>query len=213
MRKLYKTTIKTAALMAIAFMANVAAGQNLKVTANGKPVSNGDVIEVQCEFEDYTPDFGFFFVSYVWNPQLEASIAEGTTTLNATLSKVDDLTPFDICWPANCIMYEPDGTASTSGKIGTEPSHIDIHIREDVSDENDTALAGGMSKVRLKADSETLEFTLIGMPADINGVGENLADDKSPIEYYSIQGVKVAEPQKGQLVIERKGGKVTKRIF
>ena len=213
MKKLYKTTIKTAALMALAMMANVAAGQNFKVTANGKQVSNGDVIEVQCEFEDYTPDFGFFFVHYVWNPQLEASIAEGSTTLTATLSKVDDLTPFEICWPQNCMTYGPDGTATASGKIGTEPSHIDIHIAADVMEENATALAGGMSKVRLEADSETLEFTLKGMPADFNGVGENLADDNSKIEYYSIQGVKIVEPQKGQLVIERKGGKVAKRIF
>lgn len=32
-------------------------------------------------------------------------------------------------------------------------------------------------------------------------------------EYFTLQGVRVAEPQKGQILIERKGGKATKRIF
>ncbi len=36
---------------------------------------------------------------------------------------------------------------------------------------------------------------------------------ESSSEYYTIQGLRVADPQKGQIYIERKGSKVTKRIF
>ncbi|MDE5850614.1 MAG: hypothetical protein K2H38_10765 [Muribaculaceae bacterium] len=212
MKKLYKSTLKSAAIMSLALMANVAVGQNLKVTANGKPVSNGDVIEVQCELEDYTQDFGFLFVHYVWNPHLEASIPEGEANLAVTLTQVEGQTPFEICWPIQCIVYE-NGIASASGKIGTTPANIEIHIMGDITDDNKPSLDGGMSKVRMECGSEKLEFTLKGLPADLGAVDENLAEDFTTAEYFTIQGLRVAEPQKGQLVIERKGGKVAKRIF
>ncbi len=38
-------------------------------------------------------------------------------------------------------------------------------------------------------------------------------ESESKAEYFTIQGVRVAEPQKGQIYIVRKGGKVAKRIF
>ncbi len=44
-----------------------------------------------------------------------------------------------------------------------------------------------------------------------SGVEGIVADTKA--EYFNLQGVRVAEPQKGQIYIERKGGKVAKRIF
>ena len=35
----------------------------------------------------------------------------------------------------------------------------------------------------------------------------------APTEYYDLQGVRVKEPASGQIVITKKGGKVTKMIF
>ena len=48
--------------------------------------------------------------------------------------------------------------------------------------------------------------------ADITtGVSTVVSDANA--EYFTIQGVRVAEPQKGQIYIERKGSTVTKRVF
>ena len=164
MKKIYK--IKTLAVMALAVMANVAFGQNLKVTADGKPVANGDVVEVTCELEDYTEAFGFLYVYYTWDPKLEVSTANGDETLYVTLSQVEGQTPFEICWPSQCITYGPDGLAKTSGKIGTTPVAIDIHIMGEITEDKKPSLDGGMSKVHMEGGSESLEFTLKGSPDD-----------------------------------------------
>lgn len=48
---------------------------------------------------------------------------------------------------------------------------------------------------------------------DITMAVEGIEASDAKAEFFSIQGVSVGQPQKGQLVIERKGGKVTKRIY
>lgn len=214
MKKIYQFSFKGLAVAALAMMANVAVGQNLKVTSNGNPVADGDVIEVKCEPEDFSEIFGYFYLNCRWDPNLEVASESGDETLYVTVSKVDDLPTFEICWPSQCINMGSDGKAVTSGTIGSTPSKVDIHVVEDIEDENATALNGGaMSKVNLRCASESLEFTLKALPVDINAVEETFADINVRPEYYTIQGIRVVEPQKGQLVIERKGSKVTKRIF
>lgn len=47
---------------------------------------------------------------------------------------------------------------------------------------------------------------------DVTSAVEGIEADVKA-EYFTIQGVRVAEPQKGQIYIERKGGKVAKRLF
>lgn len=56
---------------------------------------------------------------------------------------------------------------------------------------------------RMKA---RMEFT-----RTMTGV-EDIADEAVPAEYYTLQGVRVAEPQPGQMVICRRGATVTKEI-
>ena len=39
------------------------------------------------------------------------------------------------------------------------------------------------------------------------------ADSNAPVKYYNLQGVEVANPEKGQLLIKRQGGKAEKIVF
>ena len=49
---------------------------------------------------------------------------------------------------------------------------------------------------------------------DYNGIGSIGADDyDAPEEYYSLQGMRLSEPVKGQIVIVRKGSKAYKTII
>ena len=41
---------------------------------------------------------------------------------------------------------------------------------------------------------------------------DNIAADNAPAEYFNLQGVRVANPEAGQLVIKRQGSTVTKMI-
>ncbi len=50
-------------------------------------------------------------------------------------------------------------------------------------------------------------------PKDINtGVADIEVEDNAPVEYYNLQGVRVAEPENG-LYIVRQGSKVSKRLI
>lgn len=42
---------------------------------------------------------------------------------------------------------------------------------------------------------------------------KDIVAESAPIEYYNLQGVRVSEPQKGNLYIIRSGKKVSKRLF
>lgn len=50
----------------------------------------------------------------------------------------------------------------------------------------------------------------VDMYAGINDVKFDSVDTKAPIEYFNLQGVKLANPEAGQIVIRRQGSKVSK---
>lgn len=45
-----------------------------------------------------------------------------------------------------------------------------------------------------------------------SGIENVVAEENAPVEYYNLQGVRVADPQPGTLVIRRQGSKVSKMI-
>ena len=54
----------------------------------------------------------------------------------------------------------------------------------------------------------------IVLPEDYDAVETILGDDSNaPAVYYNLQGVRVNNPEKGQLVIVRKGNKAQKVIM
>ncbi len=210
MVKLY--SLKSACVIALAVMANVAVGQNIKVTSHGNPVSNGDVIELPYELEDFS-EYGEGMANYTWNPHLEASTTEGSVAISVAVSADDKANGVSICWPTQCVMVNPGSTVTANGTIDTTPADLQTHREVFTYSLNDVPTEEGNIKVEVTSDTETIGFTIKCLLKDANGVGENLADDNAVSEYYTIQGIRVAEPQKGQLYIERKGQKVVKRIF
>ena len=48
---------------------------------------------------------------------------------------------------------------------------------------------------------------------DITSAVDGVMVDSSAEEYFNLQGLKVAEPQKGNIYIVRKGNKTSKRLF
>lgn len=53
------------------------------------------------------------------------------------------------------------------------------------------------------------------LPSDYNAAVDTIGADDSDVEpvYYNLQGVKVANPEKGQLVIVKKGNKTSKQVI
>lgn len=66
-------------------------------------------------------------------------------------------------------------------------------------------LASGTSKFYTAA---TQESTIVLKTArDSSGVANLTTDAGTPAEYYNLQGIRIANPENGQLVIKREGGK------
>ena len=214
MKKFYQFCFKGLAVAALAMMANVAVGQNLKVTSKGNPVANGDVIELTYVTEemDY-PDLGFYFCTFTWDPHLEVSTTAGSAQATVTVTSLENTSGFQLCWPDGCKSVNAGGSTSSSSTINATPQDLKIHKEVTIEEKGVLPTEGGSVKVKVVSGSETVEVTVKALLSGSNAVGENIADINAIPEYYTIQGIRVAEPQKGQLVIERKGSKVTKRIF
>ena len=211
MKKFYMNKIKSVVALTLVMLTNVAFAQSLNVTSNGKPVNNGDVIEVAYDYEDWSmPEANYYQYHYAWYPEIEVSSAEGDT-LSVTVKSEEDTDGFQICWPSMCIQVKPNEIVKVSGEIGSDPVNLQIHREINYYTEDYGEVASGVLAVKLASEVGNVDFTIKCMQSS-NGV-KDISTSESKAEYFTIQGIRVAEPQKGQLVIERKGGKVAKRIF
>lgn len=57
------------------------------------------------------------------------------------------------------------------------------------------------------------EAGYLELPTDDSGVADIVIDENAPVEYYNLQGVRVANPAQGELVIIRQGSKAMKSII
>ena len=78
---------------------------------------------------------------------------------------------------------------------------------------------GGIWHVGIKAKSNADQYGLYVRNIQIESLNDPVgvdaidADENAPAEYYSLQGMRLDTPEKGQLVIVRKGGKSYKAIM
>lgn len=56
-------------------------------------------------------------------------------------------------------------------------------------------------------------WKIAGLSGAINSVADDVVDADAPVEFYNLQGMRVANPSKGSLVIRRQGSKVAKVII
>lgn len=62
-------------------------------------------------------------------------------------------------------------------------------------------------------NGEQTEPGYLELPTDDSGVADVVIDENAPVEYYNLQGVRIASPAQGELVIIRQGSKATKSII
>lgn len=203
MKKIY--SFKSIVVLAMALFANVAVAQNLIVTANGVPVSDGDVVEVACEFEDYSEP-GFTMLRYAWYPELYASTTSGRQNLTVTVTSVEDTDGFQLCWPQNCLFVAPGGSATSTSSIDTIPQDLQIHKEIWAYSEEEIPTAGGEIKVKLEGYLDDIEFTVKALLPGEMAVDENFADQNEATTYFTLEGLQVDHPAKGMYIV-KKGAK------
>lgn len=207
MKKIYQKKIKFLAAVAFAFLANVAVGQNFKVTYEGAPVADGDVIELPYVCEDWSmPEFDFYQYHFEWNPHLEASTMSGSANLKVTVTSVNETRGFQMCWPNNCFPVNPGTPAVSSGIINTDPVDLSIDKSVDFYEQGQVPTEGGTVNVKFECGSETMQITINALLEDKNGVSETIGDADMETSYYTLEGIKVESPSKG-LYLVKKGNK------
>lgn len=96
-----------------------------------------------------------------------------------------------------CCAYDPkEGAAYFTARSNKEFTLMDGTVSA-------TPQAWGIlaSKVQLPEDMQT---SLSGISSDF--------DEEAPVEYYTLQGLRVAHPERGQMVIVRQGSKTYKTV-
>nr|MDE5794045.1 hypothetical protein [Muribaculaceae bacterium] len=115
---------------------------------------------------------------------------------------------------ANCLPNPFD----FSSEMPQEAISAEEYMRMDVEHLGFKDLTPVTVKLEMRVMDEDKEianayiFVNFTNKTDITMAVEGIQAESSS-EFYTIQGVRVAEPQKGQIYIERKGSKVSKRIF
>lgn len=64
-----------------------------------------------------------------------------------------------------------------------------------------------------KKDASTVKTLQILNSETVTGINAAIADSDAPVEYFNLQGVRIAYPQVGQILIRRHGDKVEKILF
>lgn len=207
MKKIYN--IKSLALVSFALMANVAVGQNLKVTSDGQPVENGAVIQLPYEFADYSmPEYNFYSFQYLWDPNLEVATAAGEEDITVTVESLDNTEGYQLCWPQICQFAKPGAPVSSKGTVTTTPTYLSIHQEVSYDKEGVVPSESDLAsiKVTIAGETETIEVIVKSILADKNGVEGVFNDSNAPTLYYTLDGIQVEKPTKG-IYIVRKGGK------
>ena len=130
------------------------------------------------------------------------------------------------------VTFSKNGTASfrakldswvpnTGGKLHStsklSADHKTLYLRRNVEWNNTMEKStDGTNWTAFSQPSQTLVIAgIIPLgPNDSTGLDDILAEDENaPVEYFNIQGLRVSDPQPGQMVIRRQGSKVSKIII
>lgn len=210
-------------LSALAFSAIASQAVTFNVTVMDEEIQNGATVDAKCLVVNEEEYMGMQFVNYQLDPEVYASASEPTdvsiTVTNYFIEHPADQPNLQFCWPlgSQCTtpgyMGQPN-PAVRQGKLDGNPQFlfIDSANWDDKIEEGFTMSCDVMIRsLANPSDSFSFKLNMIYDP-EMLGVDGVEADD-APATYYDIAGRRVYNPQKGQLVIERRGAKATKRIL
>lgn len=190
-----------------------------------KKVSEGDVIEIKNLYKTFEDDPAYYYV--------QAELMAYTRIVNLTSNDIDmsiryaeegkqednvaqlgDVEAgFMTCVGGSCTANNPfsftinknSETASTAGE------HMGYEISSETQGLVEQLTLKAKYNVTASANGQTLNFTLLYDRSGSTAVDSVEASD-APAVYYNMQGIRVDNPEAGQIYIMRKGDKVSKVI-
>lgn len=200
------------------------------LTYNDQPVANGETIVVDNYLNTwYDPEYPDDPTNWLAAATIKATNKSTSATELSYLLTVESPTEdeffnkknkygkFQVCHgfenaPGEC---SPGATkdhpfiSKTIGKI-FPGSYATFDIHQEGFENMDPVTL----KFELNFDDESsVVYIKFNHLKDITMGVNDIVAESEPTEYYNLQGVRVSEPQKGNLYIVRSGKKVSKRLF
>lgn len=205
-------------LSALAFSALASQAVTFTVTVGGKEIENGAEVE-STEIQE-TVWGGAVPTTYQLMPEVYASTSESVnvkaTCTNTTQNYEDWMPGLMFCWPIECLpnISVPGAIGIAEGTMDTNPVSLQVDSEpwDGFIDKPFTVSCN----VRLQAeggDSFSFSLTMIYDPASVDAGVDGVEADNAPAEYFDLAGRRVLNPDKGQILIERRGAKVAKVIL
>lgn len=205
-----------------------------KVSMDGKEIENGSTVYVSGDYLDFDTahEFGVYYAGHihVTNVQPEfrpvyAELAYVNPTKSVMSSNPDFWGTMQLCFqgghdnPGSCLggndYYAGFGTFNVPGSDkDTFVWLVDLNAADGEAEVTSrftmVACNGDATKDYEEIDGADFSINVVFSMKD-NFVEGIMADD-TKAEYYTLQGVRVANPDKG-IYIVKQGSKVTKRVF
>lgn len=200
-------------------------GMKLFKPVDYQKVSDGDVVEIKNLYKTFEDDPAYYYVqaelmaytrivnTSAGNIDMSISYAKEGEQEDNTAQLGDVHAGFMTCVGGSCTNNNP--FSFTINKNSETASVVGEHIGYEVSSETqglvDQLTLNAKYNVTATADGQTLHFTLFFNRTGSAAVDSIEAAD-APAVYYNMQGIRVDNPEAGQIYIMRKGDKVSKVI-
>ena len=209
-------------------------GDYFKVTFEGKEVTNGETITVTTP--EYSDEWGDAWAAHIGVINLENEFrpvyGEAVYVKPATKSELlseENGARAQICFSGahnglgNCLgngnEYQLGSTFVNIPAAGVDTFEWAVDLNYDMANlKNPVTMKLNMFAANGDGEDQSsceiidgTEFTVTIVFGDEGGV-DAIGTENGAAEYFNLQGVRVANPEKG-LYIVKQGGKVTKRVF
>lgn len=191
-------------------------------------VKNGDEITVKPVIESM--DYGALGIYYKLNEDLIIKIKNNTkedwNDVNglAVLSYEEDYNKnilpegfpemkFSMCF-GSCAMGTSWNCSVPAESVagGSDGDHLGFSAMVGEEGLCEQVKFDSKYKINFKGGKDSIDFTIVYTSDDASVSGLE-ADSNAPKEYYTLQGVRVAEPVKGSICIVKQGSKVSKQVI
>lgn len=197
---------------------------------NDQPVANGETIVVDNYLNEwYDPQYPDDPANWAALAQIKATNKSDSSTELSFILTVESPTEDAFFDKKNKygtlqVCYTPEsGTGNCFGGATKNHPYISKSIGKvfpgsyvlfDIDQKGFENMDPVTLKFELNFDDESsVVYIKFNHLKDITMGVNDIVAESAPTEYYNLQGVRVSEPQKGNLYIVRSGKKVSKRLF
>lgn len=197
---------------------------------NDQPVANGETIVIDNYLNEwYDPQYPDDPANWAALAQIKATNKSDSSTELSFILTVESPTEDAFFDKKNKygtlqVCYTPEiGTGNCFGGATKNNPYISKSIGKvfpgsyvlfDIDQKGFENMDPVTLKFELNFDDESgVVYIKFNHLKDITMGVNDIVAESAPTEYYNLQGVRVSEPQKGNLYIVRSGKKVSKRLF